>query len=312
MYDDAIIIYIWSLNIHFAFCVCSAGAVSGSQADFLETSIGNRDKSVVEAFTKYEEDHDVYKLIGTLRSYAVTSMATMATATSSPVKQSSPEKQSTEENAEESVEEMSIEQKFLQIVQTMSLSSVETAALRLAIARGDSEIRSALEDFKNTQNEEVLVDTLRKIARGVIVQTMSDQEKEENPSQQSSTEDKDFESDNSEDEVESVESSDDELDEEVKRNTLSNSSPSKSPLKSNDSQSEGSGGLATQAAREQIVPILLNELSKENILNKSDCEKLFNMFQNNNVVLAAALDVYDLDNDMSELVDTLHRIAKLN
>jgi hypothetical protein len=54
-----------------------------------------------------------------------------------------------------------IESKFLQIVQRMHLTHLETAALRLAIARDDASVKQAIESFRSTLNENVLMSTLR-------------------------------------------------------------------------------------------------------------------------------------------------------
>jgi hypothetical protein len=54
-----------------------------------------------------------------------------------------------------------IESKFLQIVQRMHLTHLETAALRLAIARDDAAVKQAIESFRSTLNENVLMSTLR-------------------------------------------------------------------------------------------------------------------------------------------------------
>ena len=44
---------------------------------------------------------------------------------------------------------------------TMSLSHLETTALRLAIARNDNAIKAALDSFRNSLNENELKDNLR-------------------------------------------------------------------------------------------------------------------------------------------------------
>lgn len=54
-----------------------------------------------------------------------------------------------------------IETKFLQIVQRMQLSHLETAALRLAIARDDAAVKTAIEAFRNNLNEHSLMAALR-------------------------------------------------------------------------------------------------------------------------------------------------------
>ena len=58
-----------------------------------------------------------------------------------------------DEEEEEETAALTVEARFLNIVQSMKLTHLETAALRLAIARSDTHIRSALEVFKATLNE---------------------------------------------------------------------------------------------------------------------------------------------------------------
>lgn len=60
------------------------------------------------------------------------------------------------------------QRQFLDIVEDMNLSEIETAALRLAIARDDDDIRAALEVFRLENDTEDLMDTLRRIAARVV------------------------------------------------------------------------------------------------------------------------------------------------
>ena len=57
--------------------------------------------------------------------------------------------------------------------------------------------------------------------------------------------------------------------------------------------------------------MLVNELTKEGIITTNDSNILLNEFQKGSITVNAALDVYDLDNNMAELVDTLQRTAKI-
>lgn len=78
----------------------------------------------------------------------------------------------------------------------------------------------------------------------------------------------------------------------------------------NDRAGEDSNAITTQAARNHIFPMLVNELVKEGIVNSTDGKVLLQEFWNGNQTINGALDVYDLDSDMAELVDTLQRAAK--
>ncbi len=58
------------------------------------------------------------------------------------------------------------------IVQSMNLNSLETAALRLAIARDDPTIRQSLEAFRASRNEHQLISALRRVASEIIDETV--------------------------------------------------------------------------------------------------------------------------------------------
>lgn len=67
-----------------------------------------------------------------------------------------------------------VEAAFLRVVQTMNLTSLETAALRLSIARNDAAIKDALDLFRVTQREDQLMDRLRAVARATIEDTLEE------------------------------------------------------------------------------------------------------------------------------------------
>ena len=68
--------------------------------------------------------------------------------------------------------------------------------------------------------------------------------------------------------------------------------------------------MSSQAARDHVFPILVSELIKENIVDGKNGARLMELFKSTkgDAVINAALDVYDVDNDMAELVDTLQRV----
>ena len=53
--------------------------------------------------------------------------------------------------------------------------------------------------------------------------------------------------------------------------------------------------------------MLVTELVKESLLSHEDGSTLMALFSKDSPVIHAAMDVYDLDNDLGELVDTLQR-----
>ena len=58
------------------------------------------------------------------------------------------------------------------IVKSMKLSELDTAALRLAISRNDSSIRSALDLFRRSLDENALIAQLRACAKQTIDSTL--------------------------------------------------------------------------------------------------------------------------------------------
>ena len=87
-------------------------------------------------------------------------------------------------------------------------------------------------------------------------------------------------------------------------------SPNQQPSAANAKENAGTrGGILSPKARERMFPILLMELTKQSIVPESASQQLLERFQKTDPIIFAALDVYDLDGDMAELVDTLARIA---
>jgi hypothetical protein len=66
----------------------------------------------------------------------------------------------------------SIQSRFFAIIQRMELNQLETAALRLALARNDPAIQQCLEKFRTTLNEDELTRNLREAARITIQSTL--------------------------------------------------------------------------------------------------------------------------------------------
>lgn len=187
----------------------------------------------------------------------------------------------------------SVESIFLNIVQNMQLNHLETAALRLAIARDDGAIRSCLEDFRKHRSEAALMQNLRAIAQRTIESTLHEagydgldpSEAKHNHAEEAD------ESSEDADESSSENSYDDDDDEEQE-------------------PSESNNFMSTQAARERVFPLLISELSKEAILSVEEARKLYRLFLEKNDILNSALDVYDLDSNIGELVDTMLRLAR--
>lgn len=169
----------------------------------------------------------------------------------------------------------------------MNLSHLETAALRLAIARDDPAIRQALDEFRNDLSESNLMDTLREVAKKTIDETLNEA---------------------GYDGV--LEEDEEEEGEDVGVNDQEDSADSDDGNEEEEGQGE-EGIMSSQFARNHVFPVLLSELVKEHILEPLQGEKLYDLFSQSDAVINAALDVYDLDSDMAELVDTLQRVVSL-
>ena len=151
-----------------------AGAITPTQVKTLEVLINRGDLSILRVFKAYEDDKDVYKLIGALKGVE------------DKVEEEEDDEEDDEEEEEEEDDEdddderfdesdrSNVEARFASIVNGMSLSNLETAALRLAIARDDSAIRMSLDMFRRDLNEQRLTNALHQIARDTIASTLEE------------------------------------------------------------------------------------------------------------------------------------------
>ena len=276
-----------------------AGAIEPAQAERVIQLIRENDSDVRRIFLSYEQNKDVYHLIDSLRSHR---------ANTSEEKEEFDD--SDDDSEDDSNDTESIETRFLTIIQGMNLSHLETSALRLAIARDDFAIRSALEMFRVSRDEAQLISTLREVAKKTIDTTLTeagydgiDKGEEKDGSDDISNNQEDLNSDN-----DSQDSGDGDRDGSHSDDRRAEASGDVDNDDDLDDTEEG-GLMATQATREYIFPILLAELVKEKVLTEEDGSLLEKLFSVGDDVVNAALDVYDLDSDMAELVDTLQKIA---
>ena len=287
----------------------NTGMLPAGKSDALLQMIEKRDPRVLSIFYAYESHKQVPKLTEELRN--VNSALDSNTATESYEDDFDDEYYMEGDNDEEGdvVDEddddddddddefaddgdkETVEARFNRIVKDMNLSELETAALRLAIARNDAGIRQALERFRADKDDRALQGLLKEVATNTINSTLDE-------AGYKLVDGKDEESGDEENE-ESTEDEDEDEEEEEEEESDKEDSGNKSAV------------MSSREAREQIVPILVSELEKENLISSSDSKRLLDLFAADHDVLNAALDVYDLDNDMAELVDTLKRISSL-
>lgn len=216
----------------------------------------------------------------------------------------------------------SVEMKFVQVIQSMQLSDIETAALRLAIAKDDESVRRAIDTYRVTSNDAALKQSLLHAARETIRTTLENDvdndeedgdeegdEEEEEEEEEDDDEDagearysnpyagtgnayRKYDYDQSEDATESDEEEGDEDDEE-----------------GDEGREDEDEGLNSKAARDHIFPILVNELVKESIIKPRAGNVILKLFEQKDKQVVAALDTYDQDSDMGGLVMTLQKIV---
>ena len=215
----------------------------------------------------------------------------------------------------------------MQVIQSMQLSDIETAALRLAIAKDDESVRRAIDNYRVTSNDTALKQALLHVARETIRTTLEndveddeedddeEEEDEEEDDEEEETDDdngingnarssnpyagtgnvyRNYDYDQSEDATESDEQDGDEDDDE----------------EGDEGREDEDEDLDPKAARDHIFPILVNALVKESIVKPSVGDSILKLFEQKDKLVVAALDNYDESGDMGTLVATLQKIVE--
>jgi len=132
------------------------------------------------------------------------------------------------------------------------------------------------------------------------------------PNQLSATRSKDTDDEASEDGKDERSPYDDDFESasESEASGVGDAKPEPDSEREGDAASEDRKIMSSQAARDHVFPILVSELIKESIVDSKSGARLMELFRSSqgDSVINAALDVYDVDNDMAELVDTLQRV----
>ena len=66
------------------------------------------------------------------------------------------------------------------------------------------------------------------------------------------------------------------------------------------------------ARRRHVIHTLLSQLMEKETLSEGEARAVLKMFLTKDDVLSAALDVFEMDNDVDELEDTIVRLGKLS
>jgi hypothetical protein len=300
-----------------------SGHISSDEMKRLNVLIDIKDTSIKDAFNDYDNNKDVHRLLNSLKNICTSpkffnneqeqqgnDVDEDGTVSSEDVDDDDDDDDDDDESNDESstngkeassVSNDSIEKKFQDIVESMELSKYETAALRLAIARGDNgegSIREALDVFKVKGDVESLKLSLKQISYQIIKETIEEDERRIQHESEMNNTHKEHES--SDDDVVVVNNED----------VTADNTPTDSTNATDSSPIANKTLLSTPEARDHVFPLLCSELLKSNIFNKEDCDSLVSLYSDGWPVINAALDLYDLTGDMLDLVDTLQRVVK--
>ena len=288
--------------------LAKASALTADQVALLNAKIDKEDAYLQNIFSKYEEDKDVYSLIDLLRSIKTyDSYNEDEEEDDEKVDDDDDEEEDdgddddyeeegeNEEEDEEvkfsNEERQTIESRFLQIVQDMELTQMETAALRLAIARNDQAIRDSLEAFRSSLDDRTLVSSLKSIARRVIVEMLQETEANAEAEEDKGDDDDDDDDDDEEEDDDEEDDEDGEEDDEDDEDDDEDSESNRSKM------------------HESIFPLLVHELEKAKIVSARDGEVLMCSFAAKNPTILGALDLYDSDQNLNNLVVTLKKVS---
>ena len=290
--------------------LCKNGALTELQGQGLLRMIEATDPVLHSAFLAYQDGKDIYRLIQALKAVLPAAADTLEYTDSN-------EDDDNDEDNDDDVRvgpvdssgRVTVETAFLDIVQKMTLSHVETAALRLAIARDEPALKASLHAFREDLDEPALKEALVKISRETISQTISESgfdyfgdDSYKGPSVYSSypTPPPPDQLPGGEDYV-YADCGDDK------------SSEDESSEESSDAEEESKGGSASipispQSTRNHVFPVLISELIKEGLLGASDGSSLLELFHKGAPSVAAALDAYDGSGDIAALLDGLQEV----
>ena len=259
--------------------------ITETKAKLLHALVVKEDKLVRNIFSEYERTKDIRLLIGKLQAIDVDDLRASESEDDEGIDDYEEDDESLDDEDRETVESL-----FVKIVQQMRLSDLETAALRLAIAKNDSAVKDAMEAYRSTMNTQDMISSLKQIARKYVVEYDIDDNYNEK----------------SEDDGDEDEEYLRKLEEEAGYERLEDEESEEE----NDADSEGcDDDLDQMQGRDQIFPVLVNELCKEDLITETDSRVLLNLFSSNNAMLNSALDAYDVDNNLGQLVNTLRQVA---
>ncbi|CAM9904271.1 unnamed protein product [Ectocarpus sp. 12 AP-2014] len=178
-----------------------------------------------------------------------------------------------------SVADAEVAENVVSIVGGMGLDESEAAALRLAIANGDVNMKGALELFRLDSDAQELKDTIARVARLVL-----EREHESRLTGQA-------------------------------RQACNILAMGENSCDSNNNVATANSGEETRNidftldGKAGLFQELLQQLERVGVMSEAQAVVIMDRYRNKDAVVFAALDVYKNENDMSELVDTLKRLT---
>eukprot|EP01039_Chlorochromonas_danica_P006084 gene6084-6700_t len=285
-----------------------AKAVSPAQAVYLNALADAGDPRIQRVFLDYESHKDIYRLMDALKDLSPSATAPSSSAAKGAAGGASPAVSMTSNPPNMS---------------TTSQVDLETAALRLAIAKDEPAVRKAIDAYQAYESllkqQEQLQSSLGSAKSSSVNNSTSSPNPATSPQRTSP-----YKSPSSTspyktspyqnydyDQAEDAEDSEDvEQDDEGEPDYVDvGEEQDEGEEEDGDSNSEG---LTSKAARRHVFPILVDELVKESLLGQQAANVVMRLFQQESADLTAALDVYDRDHNMAGLVDALHIIVQNN
>ena len=247
----------------------TSGVLTEDETVILELLVEKENKHIDMTFQLYQESKDVVELAMTLKQIAQTAGDFLADQMGKDKEEE--EQQSERPNIDPSSSAYDV---FFGHVESMNLDDIETAALRLSIAKNDPSLRAALEAFRITENGEDLKDTLWKIIRRAIEEVEVKErtgEKEAPPTAAA---------------------------------TASTATAALDPAADHDPSK------FTDMERRYIFTMLISELSKQDIITAVQGSELLSRFNAGDKGIMGYLDDYERQRDMEAFVGRLTNLAK--
>jgi len=241
------------------------------QAFQLSALVTKGSQEINDIFDEYEASKDVIKLVERVKNVS----EEMPGKEESVVDDSLDEGDSDQEETDVEI----LDNHLYEILKALGLGRVETAALRLAVAKGDPNLTAVLEVYRLERDPADLLDSLRRIVRTTLAGI--DLSQDARPTESTK-------------------------DSENKRSTAK---VSPQPPKEGMTADTWEIQERFDIQRKTIFDLLTSELVKAKLLFPNQEKMLQELYNKRDSVLMAAFDVYEIESNLEEFVDTLKRIV---